>query len=125
MTTPTGMSRRTITGYIVTLLEYPRWLISREFDFADCHLHGNFSADDSRCRHCDFGSACRWLDQNRATPSPSTPLPDLVHALHKAVIFVRSESISAAHHECDCDCETCEWLHEANSFLRAHRHHKH
>lgn len=125
MTTPTGMSTRTITGYVVTLLEYPRWLIDREVDFTDCLLQGDFSAENRHCRRCDFGPACRWLNQNRDAPSPNTPLPDLVHALKTAVDFVRRESLSLAQHDRQCGCDTCEWFREANSFLRAHRHHKH
>ena len=118
------MSTRTITGYVVTLLEYPRWLIDREVDFTDCHLHGNFDGADDQCQCCDFGSACRWLNQNRSVPSPDTPMPSLVHALQTAIDFVRSESASAARHDPHCDCDTCQWLREANRFLRANRHHK-
>ena len=124
MATLTKMNTRTITGYLVTLLEYPRWLIDREVDFTDCHLHGDFGADDEQCRCCEFGSACRWLNQNRSAPSPGMPLPDLIHALQTAVNFVRNESLSAARHERTCDCDTCKWLREANRCLRAHRHHK-
>ena len=124
MITLTGMSTRTITGYLVTLLEYPRWLIGREVDFTECPLQGRFDAGENQCRCCDFGSACRWLNQNRSAPSPDTPISDLVHALQTAVDFVRDESVSAARHDRHCDCDTCEWVREANRFLRTHRHHK-
>ena len=101
MTTLTGMSTRTITGYLVTLLDYPRWLIDREVDFAECHLHGNFDAEDDQCQCCDFGSACRWLNQNRTAPSPDTPMPDLVEALqvHAAEVTAMADRGMAAVHE--------------------------
>ncbi len=122
MTTLTGASTRTITGYIVTLLEYPRWLIEREVDFTHCHLGGNFDGNDPQCRDCRFGEACDWLNTNRSEPTLSSPLPDLLHALKTAVAYVRSDVRSAPTHDRSCDCDTCAWLHEATNFLRTHRH---
>jgi len=124
MTTLTGASTRTITGYIVTLLEYPRWLIEREVDFTDCHLGGNFDAGDEQCRECFFGEACDWLNTNKAEPTLSSPLPDLLHALQTAVAYVRSDARGEPKHARNCDCDTCLWLHEATNFLRTSRHKK-
>ena len=122
MTTLTGTSTRTITGYIVTLLEYPRWLIEREVDFTNCHLGGSFDAEDKRCGDCHFGEACDWLNTNRSEPTLSSPLPDLLLALQTAIEYVRGDARSAPAHDRDCDCDTCAWLHEATNFLRTHRH---
>ena len=119
MATLTGMSTRTITGYLVTLLEYPRWLIEREVDFTDCHLHGHYEGADGTCVRCDFGTACLWLNRNRGEPTVETPLDDLVHALQTAVRYVRRETST---HGPNCDCDTCHWLREATGFLRTHRH---
>lgn len=122
MTTLTGTSTRTITGYLVTLLEYPRWLIEREVDFTHCHLRGNYDGHDNVCVHCGFGRACEWLNRNRGEPSLETPLPDLVHALQTAVEYLRREYRESATHTPRCDCDTCHWLREATAFLRTHRH---
>ena len=122
MTTPAGSSSRTITGYLVTLLEYPRWLISRDVDFTECHLHGVYDADDETCRRCEFGAACRWLSKNRDAPSSDTPLPDLLGALRTATDYVRKKHGTTSLHDRDCDCDNCEWLNDANNFLRSHRH---
>lgn len=122
MTTLTGRQVRTISGYIATLLDYPRWFIDREVDFTDCHLKGRFAPHDRCCKDCRFGSACRWLNQNRLEPTPETPLPDLVDALRTAVSYVRREYSDSPDHARDCDCDTCEWLREASAFLRTHRH---
>ncbi|MDH3811211.1 MAG: hypothetical protein OEU60_05835 [Gammaproteobacteria bacterium] len=122
MTTLTGRQVRTISGYVATLLDYPRWFIDREVDFTDCHLKGRFEPDDRCCADCRFGSACRWLNQNRLEPTPDTPLTDLVNALQTAVSYVRGECPDTADHARDCDCDTCEWLHEASAILRTHRH---
>lgn len=123
MNTLTGTSTRTITGYLVTLLEYPRWLIARDVDFTECHLQGDFDPDDALCVRCEFGSACRWLSSNREPPSVSTPPAELVDALRTAADYVRRQRGSGELHGRDCDCDTCEWLHEASIFLRSHRHH--
>jgi len=122
MTTLTGTSTRTITGYLVTLLEYPRWLIEREVDFTDCDHGGTFDAGDARCRHCQFGEACHWLNRNRNEPTLNTPLAELLLALKTAVSYVRNNDPAADVHDQHCDCDTCEWLHEATNFLRTHRH---
>ncbi len=122
MTTLTGRQVRTISGYVATLLDYPRWFIDREVDFTDCHLKGRFEPEDRCCAGCRFGSACCWLNQNRLEPGPDTPLPDLVSALRTAAAYVRSESQETADHARGCDCDTCEWLREASAFLRTHRH---
>ncbi len=122
MTTLTGRQARTISGYVLKLLEYPRWFIDREVDFTDCHHQGRFTAGDARCEHCDFGAACRWLNQNRDEPTPATPLPELLNALQTAVRYVREDSAETSCHPRRCDCDACEWLHEASAFLRTHRH---
>ena len=122
MTTLTGRSTRTITGYLVTLLEYPRWLIDREVDFTNCHLSGTYDAADEQCMRCTFGEACVWLNQNRSEPSLDSPLPELIGALGTAVAYVRSEYHDSEEHGRHCDCNTCDWVREASNFLRTHRH---
>ena len=122
MNTLAGRQARTLTGYVITLLEYPRWCIEREVDFSNCHLQGSFDARESRCTNCRFGRACRWLHLNGREPALDTPLPDLVHALGTAVNYLRRDSRDSADHDRQCDCDTCNWLREANAFLRTHRH---
>jgi hypothetical protein len=122
MGTPTGVTTRTITGHLVTLLEYPRWLIDRDVDFTDCHLGGEFEAGDATCVSCDFGSACRWLGANRDVPTVNTPLEELMVALTTAADYVRREHRCVSDYGRECDCDTCIWLREASNFLRAQRH---
>ena len=123
MITLTGLGTRTITGYAVTLLEYPRWLIDRDLDFSDCHLQGRYEAEDGICKACDFGTACRWLSKNRDAPSLETPLGELVDALRTATDYIRTTHADTLQHDRHCDCDTCSWLREASAFLRSHRHH--
>ncbi len=124
MPTLTGQNTRTIPGYVATLLEYPRWIIERDVDFTDCHLGGGFEEQDSLCASCVFGRACCWLNRNRAAPSPSAPIADLVDALQTAVDYLRGPGTGHSTHLEGCDCDTCEWLREARGFLRTHRHHR-
>ncbi|MGI9249459.1 MAG: hypothetical protein ACR2QI_10610 [Woeseiaceae bacterium] len=124
MPTLTGQNTRTITGYVVTLLDYPRWIIEREVDFTDCHLSGSFDADDKLCDSCSFGQACCWLNKNRTPPSLQASLPELLQALGTAVEYLRSTNQSEPTHRQDCDCDSCQWLREAVAFLRTHRHHR-
>lgn len=122
MTTLTGRSTRTITGYLVTLLEYPRWLIDRDVDFTNCQLSGTYDTADDKCVQCTFGEACIWLNQNRSEPSLDTPLPELVDALDAALRYLRSEYHGSGEHGRHCECDTCDWIREASNFLRTHRH---
>ena len=122
MNTLGGRQARTITGYIATLLDFPRWYIEREVDFSNCHLHGDFDGADRRCSSCRFGQACCWLQLNGREPTPDTPLADLIDALETAVTYLRRDSRESADHDRLCPCDTCDWLREANAFLRTHRH---
>ena len=52
MNTLTGQRTRTITGYVYTLLEYPRILIERDVDFSHCRHGGVFDPDQPECASC-------------------------------------------------------------------------
>ena len=123
MPTLTGQNARTISGYVVTLLEFPRWIIERDVDFTNCDLGGGFEARDTRCASCQFGRACCWLNRHCAMPTASASLPDLIDALQTAVDYLRGPGMDHGTHQHDCYCDTCEWLREARGFLRTHRHH--
>jgi hypothetical protein len=122
MPTLAGRNTRTITGYVITLLDYPRWVIEREVDFTHCHLSGEFDMNDAQCSACHFGAACCWLNSNRTDVPPDAPLDELLQALKAAVEFIRSQSAKEPSHSHDCECDSCQWLREAKSFLRLHRH---
>jgi len=122
MPTLTGRNTRTITGYVTTLLDYPRYVIERDVDFTDCHLSGDFDERDRQCTSCQFGEACCWLNSNRTAPPPDASLVELLQALNKAVIYLRSTTQTEPPHPGNCECDSCQWLHEAMGFLRTHRH---
>lgn len=122
MTTLSGTNTRTLVGYVVTLLDYPRWVIAREVDFTDCHLAGSFDSSDRQCSSCHFGAACCWLHVNQGPPAADAALDDLLDALRISVEFLRTSSFNPHKHARNCECDTCEWLHEAQGFLRHQRH---
>lgn len=126
MVTLAGRNTRTLTGYVATMLDYPRWLIECEVDFTDCHLDGRFDAADEQCAACRFGEACCWLNTNRMQPSADACLNELVPALAAAVRYLRSDGVreSTHTHGRDCECDGCLWLGEATAFLRTYRHHR-
>ena len=120
MNTLTGTSTRTITGYLVTLLEYPRWMLVREVDFTNCHHGGAFAVEDDACTRCEFGKACCWLCRDE--PTLETPLAELIDAVQTSLPFVREYRDPRLPHDATCDCDACAWLREAQGFLRMHRH---
>lgn len=122
MPTLTGKNTRTITHYVATLLDYPRWVIERDVDFTDCYQGGNYDDADTRCTGCEFGHACRWLNRHRTAPDINSPLDELIIALDTAVLYLRSSGHSEEPHPGNCECDTCQWVLEAKSFLRLYRH---
>ena len=107
---------RTITGYIADLLEYPRWVLERDVDFSSCRYGSHYNAFIEECTECQFGTACRWLDQHRSRSLEDASLEQLTDALEAAVEYLR-----ATHrHKKTCYCKTCRWLREARHFKRSH-----
>ena len=111
-----SQNTRTLTGYVATLMEFPRWAIERQVDFTNCQHDGRFDAE--ACAECPFGPGCRWLNQELNLSLASAPLDELVAALQSAVTFLQSGN----DHSRGCDCDTCSWLREARAILRARAH---
>jgi len=116
MTTQTGFNTRTITGHLVHMLDYPRWLIEREIDFSQCAYAGRLDPFAPECLTCPFGTGSRWLDRQRCESLTDVPLTDLIEALRGAVEHV--DPHADYQHGRSCDCETCSWLRSAKRLLR-------
>jgi hypothetical protein len=117
MTSVTGRNARTLTGYVETLLDYPRWIIERDVDFSHCRHQGAYTETSEVCTHCPFGDACSWLRLARAPATPDDPLPALVNALTRAADYMQGHY--RANHERACSCETCLWLRQVRRFLHS------
>jgi hypothetical protein len=117
VTTQSGSQSRTITGYLVNLLEYPRWLIERDTDFTHCPYHGRYERFVVECDACVFGKGCYWLSSYTAGETREAPLTDLVDALENAIEYVARRP--QVKHSRDCACDDCEWLRSSRRFLRS------
>ena len=117
MTIQTGRNMRTITAYVSTLLEYPRWIIEREVDFTHCRHNGLYKHDTAECASCRFGAGCRWLNQERTPAMDTASCDELILALEAAVQYLQS----TAAHKKRCGCDTCAWLRKARQFLHARK----
>jgi len=118
--TLTGRNERTLSGYVDSLLDYPRWLIERDIDFTHCEFQGIHSDSAQCCASCEFGAACHWLKHARIAEASSNPLPELLHALSTAVNYV--DSTYCKQHKRGCECDNCLWMRQVRGFLRSHRH---
>ena len=107
---------RTIAGYIVDLLEYPRWVLERDVDFSQCRYGSHYNAFIEECSECQFGTACRWLDQHRSRSLEDASVEQLADALKAAMEYLRTTH----QHKKTCYCKTCRWLREARHFKRSH-----
>lgn len=117
MTTLTGRNARTLSGYVESLLDYPRWVIERDVDFSKCQYQGIYTASSDRCTTCQFGSACQWLNLAQLPTSPDQPLPELMNALTTAADYLQATYSEG--HERGCHCETCSWLRQVRRFLHS------
>lgn len=117
MATETGRNTRTIRGYVVKLLDYPRWLIEREVDFTDCRAGGHYNEFLRECVECKFGDGCRWLDQHRTPSTEDASLDELVRALEAAVAYMKSPRRPRQTQS----AEARSWMREAQRFLGSHR----
>lgn len=115
MTTLTGQHTRTIAGYLMQLLEYPRWFIDREVDFTECRHFGRYDDELGECAECRFGEACQWLNQKRLPLTDVGGVDELIVALQTAVEFVQVRT----NHDKRCRCDSCRWLLEARQFLHS------
>lgn len=122
MTTHTSRNARTLTGYVETLLDYPRWIIERDVDFTDCHHQGNYTASAEVCATCLFGDACSWLRLTREPASPDDPLSSLMNALSRAADYLQANY--SKDHTRGCGCENCLWLRQVRRFLHSQEHKK-
>ena len=117
MATETGRTTRTIKGYVVDLLDYPRWVIEREVDFTHCRAGGHHNEYLTECAECRFGEACRWLDRNRTPAAADGALEDLIQALESAVAYLGAPERMTGNPSRDAR----DWLREAQRFLRSNR----
>jgi hypothetical protein len=117
MGTLTGSRTRTITGHIVHLLDYPKWLIGRDVDFTHCDFDGRYDDTIAKCKECRFSTGCRWLVDIRDIDTCEADLDELTAALKSAVRYVARRDKEP--HNRRCNCEQCAWLNSARQLLRS------
>jgi len=117
MTTLTGRNARTLSGYVESLLDYPRWVIERDVDFSACHYQGVYTASAKRCTSCQFGAACQWLNLAQLPKSSGPPLSELMNALMTAADYL--QVTYSENHEHGCRCDNCLWLRQVRRFLHS------
>lgn len=115
MTTETTGNTRTLKAYAIELLRFPRYYIEREVDFTDCRNNARYDALAAQCVGCQFGPACRWLDEHRTSLADDAPLDELTDAIDSAAHYLqkRTQKLGAN------DAEVLSWIREARRFLRA------
>ena len=95
MATQTNKTR-TITGFIADLLEYPRWVLEREVDFTNCRYGGHYNSFIKECSECQFGTSCRWLDQNRSRSLEGATVEELTDALETEILLLQDLPLAAS-----------------------------
>jgi hypothetical protein len=115
MTTETTSNTRTLKAYAIELLKFPRWHIEREVDFTDCRHDAQYDPLLAECVDCQFGPACRWLDQHRTSLTDDASLDELVEAIASAAQYLQATTQKRGGN----NAEVLAWIREARRFLRA------
>jgi hypothetical protein len=100
--TQISQNARTLTSFVITLLEYPRW---------------DYRAELDECVTCRFAAACRWLEENSAMAESTASFDRLVDTLNAAIGYFESTT----DHARGCRCDTCAWLRKARRFRKTRR----
>jgi hypothetical protein len=112
--TQISQNARTLTSFVITLLEYPRWVIDRDVDFTNCRHGGHYRAELDECVTCRFAAACRWLEDNSPMAESTASFDRLVDTLNAAIGYFESTT----DHGRGCRCDTCAWLRKARRFRK-------
>ena len=115
MTTETTGNTRTLNAYAIELLRFPRYYIERQVDFTECRNDGQYDVSAAQCVDCQFGPACRWLDQHRTSLADNPPLDQLTDAIESATYYLQKSTQQLGAN----DAEVLSWIREARRFLRA------
>jgi hypothetical protein len=115
--TEASSSTRTLKAYAADLLQYPRWVIERDVDFTGCRHGAHYNEFLSECTECQFGPACRWLDQHRTPKTDDASLDELVEAIESAAEYLQLK----IRHRGANDAESLKWIREARRFLGSRR----
>ncbi|HKJ08861.1 MAG TPA: hypothetical protein VKA76_07235 [Gammaproteobacteria bacterium] len=103
-----------IEDKVVNLLDFPRYQVREYLDLSGCPHSGYYDAHDRRCRDCEFGMECEWLNRNDEIATlKQQRLEELDKALDLGICYVQSRATGWGHDTRACHCDSCEWLREA------------
>ncbi|MEJ2643889.1 MAG: hypothetical protein P8180_02975 [Gammaproteobacteria bacterium] len=103
-----------IEDKVVNLLDFPRYQVREYLDLSGCPHSGYYDGHDPRCRNCEFGMECQWLNRNDEIATlKQQRLEELDNALDLAICYVESRATGWGHDTRTCHCDSCEWLREA------------
>ena len=104
---------------LIDLLAYPRWLALSQIDRGSCPHAGYYADGDPQCKECELRQECEWLNaHNEFIGLSRRSEPELMQALDFAIDLVRAHCVE--HNTRACLCDGCEWLRNAQRFVRQH-----
>lgn len=108
-----------VTLRIIELLAYPRLYAVESIDPGQCPHQGRFEPADERCRLCELGAECEWLESGEPFVDLATRSQvELLGTLRFAVEYVEANNHRSRRRIASCVCESCEWLRSAEQLLR-------
>jgi len=108
-----------LTLRIIELLAYPRLYAVESIDPGQCPRQGRFEPADERCRLCELGAECEWLESGEPFVDLAVRSQEqMLDTLRFALDYVEANNHRSRRRLASCVCESCEWLRQAGQLLR-------
>ncbi len=105
---------------IIEMLTFPRLMALDSMELDGCPHEGQFEADSSRCKTCEYMYECTWLKSNEPFLAlASSPVDELLNALRFAIDYVDSQNHRSGVARTFCVCKNCSWINSAKLLLKS------
>jgi hypothetical protein len=103
---------------IIEALTYPRMVLLANLEEENCPQNLYFNAEHEKCRYCEQGEECFWLNYNdKFSVLAQKPMQSLYESLQFCISYVDAQCTRACHNVRRCPCDSCEWIRSARQLV--------
>lgn len=107
---------------IIEALTYPRIMLLANLNAEECPQHLFFNPAHERCRFCEQGQECHWLNLNdEFSILARKPMDSLYGSLQFCIDYVNAQCSHEGHNVRRCACESCQWIRDARRLASEYR----
>lgn len=105
-----GLQESVMRQRIIEALTYPRIMLLANLKLEECPHQLFFDQADKKCRHCEQGQECHWLNINdEFSVLAQKPMDSLYESLQFCIDYVVAQCSEEGHNVKRCACESCQW----------------